>query len=432
MPNKLPRYLNGTGYYVFMWVSLLLSGYVLLAHGGHLMQTFILLPLFMAFFLHYVVTALEEGISVPVYPRAPLSEWEPKQFEKKLFGYTLCNFQVPMPKSYYKVNTPKMPRKLATAIVFLVLPLLPLAALGIFFNDILATASDAVGRAQVVFHEELKPMLNNGLAWAKDYLGIEVDANSLFQQSNKAATIQEALGTLSSWGKTGVTIFETWFATMVFTHAWPKLSKFIIMVIHDHLTPDWMNTIIDRIFGDTGDLLKKWALGQVIIASILSGMLIVLYEFVLGIQYGWAIAIVAGIFGFVPFGVTAGTVIALLVAANQYGFALDGDALFVYGGVIAGTFLIATFEGKVLTPNIQGKQLDIHWLILLFGAIIGLSLGGFAGVFFATPIIIVAKAYFNVLDVDVLPLIKRNPKERRDKQQVLRSLDQLRAEVMED
>ncbi len=424
MPTaKLKKYINGTGYYLFIWMLIFVSFLTVLLFGGHIMQTAILLPLFISFFTHWIVEAFMDGICIPLFPKS----WKEKHVSKSLFGFQLVDRVIPVPAEYYKLRSPKMGRLMAVVLVIVIFPLLPLVALGIFFSDLLTVASAAVEPAQ----EAVK----DGLEWGTGLLksiGINVSTDDLFSQADKVATFQEFLKTLSSWGKTGVSIGETWLFTFGFTYFWPQASQFIVRVIHDHLTPDWMNVIIDKIFDDTGDLLKKWALGQAIIATILSAMLMVLYQFILGINYGWAIAIVAGVFGFIPFGVTAGAALAIAVAGHQYGFSREFDALLVYGGVLVGTFLVTTFEGKILTPKIQGKQLDIHWAVLILGAVIGLSLGGFAGVFFATPALIAIVAFFKVMDKDVLPMIKRNPEEIQAKKDVLENLKELTRELEED
>lgn len=101
----------------------------------------------------------------------------------------------------------------------------------------------------------------------------------------------------------------------------------------------------------------------------------------IGLDYAFVLALLAGFLGFVPFvGPLIGLGLSVLVSIGQFG--IDFHA-----GLVALVFVIVqTIEGSVLTPNLIGNRIGLHPVWVLFAVFAGGELMGVVGIFLAVPI----------------------------------------------
>ncbi len=139
----------------------------------------------------------------------------------------------------------------------------------------------------------------------------------------------------------------------------------------------------DVIFG----LLKKidikisgFIRGQLIVAFIL-GLSYALALTLAGLEYGFLIGILTGIFSVIPLvGSTLGLMAGVVVAWLQAG---DWVFVMIVAGIFIGGQLI---EGNLLTPKFVGDRVGLHPLWIFFALMAGGSLLGITGMLIAVPV----------------------------------------------
>jgi len=152
----------------------------------------------------------------------------------------------------------------------------------------------------------------------------------------------------------------------------------IIGRIDAHLPRQSLETVRGqaRLVSDT---LVGFVHGQALVCLILA----VYYAAALslaGLQSGLALGLLIGVLAIIPFlGVTTGFILAVGLAANQYGTwseVLTVAAIFVVG---------QTAEANVLTPKLIGDRIHLHPVWVIFALFAGGTLFGFVGVLIAVP-----------------------------------------------
>jgi predicted PurR-regulated permease PerM len=100
-----------------------------------------------------------------------------------------------------------------------------------------------------------------------------------------------------------------------------------------------------------------------------------------GLQYGAAIGVTAGVLTFIPYvGTAFGWISSIILALIQF-----DDWLHL--GLVIGVFAVGHFcEAYVLTPRLVGSRVGLHPLWILFALITGVKLMGFLGVLIAVPV----------------------------------------------
>ena len=169
-----------------------------------------------------------------------------------------------------------------------------------------------------------------------------------------------------------------------------------------------------RLMHQTQRIWDAFLRGQLILAltvGILNGVGL----FVLNVRYAFTIGAMSGLLIFVPY---VGPLITTLVAA--------GVALFQTGNwfgiqpipyaitVVVWFFITQQFADYVLSPRIIGEHLELHPAIILIGAIMGASLGGFVGLLLAAPVLASLKLYgryawHKLLDLPPFPAEEEKP-----------------------
>ncbi len=127
-------------------------------------------------------------------------------------------------------------------------------------------------------------------------------------------------------------------------------------------------------------ILANYCRGQLSVCVILAvGYSVALG--ILGLEYGLAVGLIAGIISFVPY---VGTIFGLSLAGGL-AYIQFGGLEFV--GVVAGVFLIGQIvEGYILTPKLVGERIGLNAVWVLFSLLAGGSLFGLVGVLLAVPV----------------------------------------------
>ena len=141
----------------------------------------------------------------------------------------------------------------------------------------------------------------------------------------------------------------------------------------------------------TGQVLRRWLLGQLILMSfvaVATGIGLSL----LGVQFAVALAVIAGLFSFVPYaGPILGAVPAVLVGLAESP---------LVAGYVALLYIGVQVVQAPLEPIVQQRAAQIAPVMILFSQVVLGVLVGALGVMFATPLSAAAVVWVRMLYVE--------------------------------
>ena len=150
------------------------------------------------------------------------------------------------------------------------------------------------------------------------------------------------------------------------------LPKFLMWLPKPYREP------VYRVWVDTEDSLGRYLRGQVVLALII-GAVSYVGLLVLQVPNARALAVLAGLFEFIPFvGPVLAAVPAFLMALNV------GPVTAIL--VILFYTLVQFAEGNFLVPQIMGRGLSLHPMIVLLAITAGFTLAGVVGAILALPL----------------------------------------------
>ena len=140
------------------------------------------------------------------------------------------------------------------------------------------------------------------------------------------------------------------------------------------------------------DIAMGKYLRGVIAECIIVGVLAVTGLLLIGVDYAFVIGSIAGLANAIPYlGPAAGALPALFVVAVK-------DFSWTNILSVAAVFASVQFlDNNIIYPNVVGKSVKLHPLVVILALIVGESLGGFIGMFLAIPVVTVLKVVFDVI-----------------------------------
>ncbi|GAA3403702.1 AI-2E family transporter [Paenibacillus hodogayensis] len=149
------------------------------------------------------------------------------------------------------------------------------------------------------------------------------------------------------------------------------------------LLPKGRKKSIRDILDKMDETVSLYIRGQIIVAFIV-GVLCLLGYLIIGVDYAFLLALAAMITNVIPYvGAFLAAVPAILVAMV--------DSPFMVVKVIIVSIIAQQIEGNLISPQIMGKQLEIHPLTILLLLLVVGSLVGPLGMLVAVPVYAVAK-----------------------------------------
>ncbi|GAB4173657.1 MAG: AI-2E family transporter [Thalassobaculales bacterium] len=160
---------------------------------------------------------------------------------------------------------------------------------------------------------------------------------------------------------------------------WPRLAR----LVEDAMPRDHAASL-RHLLGEIDGVLRGFISGTVVIALVLAAVYGIGLT-VLGVRYGLALGILAGLFSVVPYvGTVFGLVAAVGTAAGQvwpdWQLPAQAFALFIAGQLLT---------DYVLAPRLIGNRVGLHPLWIVFGLFAGGTLFGFLGLLIAVPVMAV-------------------------------------------
>ena len=205
-------------------------------------------------------------------------------------------------------------------------------------------------------------------------------------------------------GPQGFSLFGTVATATLSTVAW-ILIVFVLSfyLVKDHsilwgsfvaLAPDTYRFELQRLGTETRVIWNSFLRGQLILGLII-GASTTLSLLLVGLPNAFLLGLLVGILEFIP---NIGPVIAVIPAVLVAIFQSDESWL----GSIVGPFwfaliilaiyaVIQRVENMYLVPKIIGRNLNLHPLVVLVGALAGASIAGIFGILLAAPLLATAK-----------------------------------------
>lgn len=126
------------------------------------------------------------------------------------------------------------------------------------------------------------------------------------------------------------------------------------------------------------DKLGAWVRGQALV-SLVTGVLMSFGLTLVGMDYALVLGLLVAVFNFIPyFGAIIGATPAVLLGL------LRAPALGVR--ILIVQVVVQQIENSVLVPQILGKELGVHPLLIMFALLLGAQFGGILGMILAAPI----------------------------------------------
>ncbi|WP_158639123.1 AI-2E family transporter [Elioraea rosea] len=260
-----------------------------------------------------------------------------------------------------------------------------LAAVGLGLIALLALVGFLVGAEVLAQVRDLAEELPDAVGEASDRLGLDIpipgrDGGGAAGQGLDGSMLGSIVGYAASIG-TGVANALTAVVVAViggyFLAADPRLYRRGAA----KLLPRSQRERAEEAMAASGEALRLW-LGAQLISMALTGVLAGVGTWVIGLPSPVALALFAGLAGFVPLiGAVAGAVPALMLALAE------GGATLLW---TAGLFLvIQQLESNMIAPVVQRRLVSLPPALVLFAVVAVGLLFGLPGVILAAPITVV-------------------------------------------
>jgi len=144
-----------------------------------------------------------------------------------------------------------------------------------------------------------------------------------------------------------------------------------------------------RLLIDIDQALGNYVRGQFIVCVVI-GVLAYIGYWLIGMPYPLLLASIVALFNIIPYlGPFLGAAPALLMAAT---ISLKMVALVAVVNIV-----VQTLESNVISPQVVGRKLHMHPLVIIFVLLVGGELAGIVGLILAVPMFAVIKVVFQHL-----------------------------------
>lgn len=276
----------------------------------------------------------------------------------------------------------KLPRWAASLMILLAF----LVLVGALCALVLPTAIREAGQLAAKLPEYLDRFvvfITPYLSVAQDYLGagyVDQAKALLTQNAGKLLSLSGGvLGGIAQGGQAAMGAAMTFALTPLIAffmmNEWPRMTAWV-----QDLYPQDDRAKIRELMHAIDVKLSGFVRGQMTVALLL-GLIYALALMVAGLNYGFLIGLLSGLFSIVPFvgsifGLLAGVIVAWFQA---------GDLSYV--AIIAAIFMGGQFvEGNFLTPKLVGDSVGLHPLWVMFALMAGGTLLGLLGMLIAVPV----------------------------------------------
>ncbi|MBO9663236.1 AI-2E family transporter [Dokdonella sp.] len=278
---------------------------------------------------------------------------------------------------------PRIGRNLAVSLVFLVATVLVVAVMLVLVPFIERQISNFLAQLPVWlnwFQTRATPWLEARFGISPDILDTQKIFETLQAHWKEAGGI--AATVVAKVSKSGMALVG-WVLNLVMIPvvAFYLLRDWDVLVARIHsLIPRSIEPVVSRLSRESDDVLGAFLRGQLSVMVAL-GVFYGVGLWLVGINVGPLIGMIAGLISFVPYlGAITGVLMGVIAALVQY-----QDWFHV--ALVLGVFVIGqTLEGYVLVPKLVGDKIGLHPVAVIFAVLAGGELFGFLGVLLALPV----------------------------------------------
>ncbi|MBR6411742.1 MAG: AI-2E family transporter [Alphaproteobacteria bacterium] len=233
------------------------------------------------------------------------------------------------------------------------------------------------------FSEAIWERINAVLAYAKDSISQEQLSEIYASVSGTVTRVLTAIGaSLSQILSSGVALFNI-LALILITPVvlfyilkdWVSIQQQI-----GGLMPKNKEKQIMSLWGEIDRTLSGFIRGQTLVCLSLA-VFYALGLFLVGLDYGVLVGLLAGILSFIPyFGFGTGLILSVFLGLMQglsWGEWTGLATVFILGQIL---------EGYILTPRLVGNRVGLHPVWVMFALLAGGVLFGFVGILIAVPV----------------------------------------------
>lgn len=274
-----------------------------------------------------------------------------------------------------------MRRDVAVSLVFVVVVALTVLALLLVVPILIRETADLFNRLPT-YVEQLQPLIEQHLGWQLDRETFDAARLRELLEENFANVAAAGRATWSYLSESGgrfviwiTGLFLVPLVTFYLMRDWHRLLDALRDILPRNIEP----TVV-RLTRDCDEALGGFLRGQLLVMLSL-GAIYALGLWLVGLNNGIAIGMIAGLVSFVPYlGAITGVLLAGTTAVIQnfeFWFLLSVAVVFTVGQLI---------ESFVLTPNLVGDRIGLHPVLVVFTVLAGGQLFGFIGVLLALPV----------------------------------------------
>ncbi len=241
--------------------------------------------------------------------------------------------------------------------------------------------------------------------------GFTFEVQELVRQITSALTdfVTSVASTSVSFVLDAARIFLMVVFTFVIGFYLTRDTDLVIQWVHG-LTPSSYRSDVEALMAEINGIWTAFFRGQLLLSLIVTIILTTLSA-ILGLPNPLLLGVWGGLLEFLPsignmiWGLTA-VIIALVNGSTYLPLPNALFALIVFGTYVA----FAQLDMNVLVPNIIGRHVRLHPVVVILGVIIGASVAGVIGVALAAPTIaslriIMRYIYANLFDLDPFPMV---------------------------
>jgi predicted PurR-regulated permease PerM len=188
--------------------------------------------------------------------------------------------------------------------------------------------------------------------------------------------VQTIFQTVSSVGNLGLDLLVLMILAYIFAVTPDVWERFILLWI-----PAPQKANVQRIGGGVAWQLRRWIWAQPLVALYL-GIGFSLTLTLLHIPFAFAIGLVGGVFGIIPF---VGGFFAMALAVLS---ALTVNPIMALWVVLIFALLLE-IQAHIMAPALFGRALHLHPGLILVALVVGAKAGGLVGIFLSVPLAVV-------------------------------------------
>ncbi|HET9014090.1 MAG TPA: AI-2E family transporter [Thermomicrobiaceae bacterium] len=300
----------------------------------------------------------------------------------------------------------RMPRALAIAVVYVVL-------IGLLVVLALQVAPAVVVQIGQLVHA-LPKLIDNARQALLAENRIAIGGFSIDTRQITTSIETAAKDLAAGWGRQAPSLVLQTFGFLVNLLVY-LLATYYFLLQGDgmvgrlrELAPPRHHETVQRITDQVNDTFGAYVRAQLLLFAIISAVVFVALS-ILNLPYAGAIAIASGLLELIPvIGPWTAAGIAMTVALSQpsgpFGWSPTGLAVAV-GLVYLGIRMV---EDQIVIPQLIGRIVRLHPLLVIFGVLAGAQIAGALGLLLAVPVLAAAK----IIGLAVLEEV-RNPPARR-------------------